>query len=98
MRKGIACRPQGSAAIPTQRTARPATTAICAPLETSASPASAKPRAWTRRSEEHTSELQSLRHLVCCLLFEKKIGFSTELTRASPATPDADFGLYPGWL
>src|ERR1035438_2008615 len=24
------------------------------------------------RSEEHTSELQSLRHLVCCLLLEKK--------------------------
>src|SRR5947199_4454060 len=23
------------------------------------------------RSEEHTSELQSLRHLVCCLLLEK---------------------------
>src|SRR5437899_4586872 len=29
-----------------------------------------KPR--TRRSEEHTSELQSLRHLVCRLLLEKK--------------------------
>src|SRR5205814_3737891 len=27
--------------------------------------------AW-RRSEEHTSELQSLRHLVCRLLLEKK--------------------------
>src|SRR5258705_4362870 len=27
----------------------------------------------TRRSEEHTSELQSLRHLVCRLLLEKKI-------------------------
>src|SRR5262245_20068413 len=26
----------------------------------------------TVRSEEHTSELQSLRHLVCCLLLEKK--------------------------
>src|SRR5262245_63001920 len=26
----------------------------------------------TRRSEEHTSELQSLRHLVCRLLLEKK--------------------------
>src|ERR1035438_6867298 len=33
-------------------------------------------RGWTRcrscRSEEHTSELQSLRHLVCRLLLEKK--------------------------
>src|SRR5205814_8588236 len=28
--------------------------------------------AWTVRSEEHTSELQSLRHLVCRLLLEKK--------------------------
>src|ERR1039458_10722977 len=26
------------------------------------------------RSEEHTSELQSLRHLVCRLLLEKKVG------------------------
>src|SRR5262245_63972313 len=31
---------------------------------------SRRPRA--RRSEEHTSELQSLRHLVCRLLLEKK--------------------------
>src|SRR5437899_4226806 len=29
-------------------------------------------RACTSRSEEHTSELQSLRHLVCRLLLEKK--------------------------
>src|SRR5262245_64210923 len=29
-------------------------------------------RAATSRSEEHTSELQSLRHLVCRLLLEKK--------------------------
>src|SRR5947199_10188160 len=27
---------------------------------------------WADRSEEHTSELQSLRHLVCRLLLEKK--------------------------
>src|SRR5471030_3490343 len=27
---------------------------------------------WLIRSEEHTSELQSLRHLVCRLLLEKK--------------------------
>src|SRR5205814_5688249 len=31
------------------------------------------PSSWTcTRSEEHTSELQSLRHLVCRLLLEKK--------------------------
>src|SRR5471030_3484142 len=29
-------------------------------------------RPWGGRSEEHTSELQSLRHLVCRLLLEKK--------------------------
>src|SRR5258705_7228296 len=32
-----------------------------------------RPTDWSRsRSEEHTSELQSLRHLVCRLLLEKK--------------------------
>src|SRR5437899_8914466 len=34
-----------------------------------------------RRSEEHTSELQSLRHLVCRLLLEKK---KTLLGRSPP--------------
>src|SRR2546425_5772292 len=29
-------------------------------------------RAWPQRSEEHTSELQSLAYLVCRLLLEKK--------------------------
>src|ERR1039458_10545133 len=33
-----------------------------------------------RRSEEHTSELQSLRHLVCRLLLEKKTKYSTLYT------------------
>src|ERR1039458_10172348 len=31
-----------------------------------------QPTSVTTRSEEHTSELQSLRHLVCRLLLEKK--------------------------
>src|SRR5262245_63343968 len=36
-------------------------------------PSAAAARAFSmRRSEEHTSELQSLRHLVCRLLLEKK--------------------------
>src|SRR5258705_2708216 len=38
-------------------------------------PVSPTPHAWRaarKRSEEHTSELQSLRHLVCRLLLEKK--------------------------
>src|SRR5262245_65029689 len=34
--------------------------------------ATASPACWRARSEEHTSELQSLRHLVCRLLLEKK--------------------------
>src|SRR5258705_2160410 len=33
------------------------------------------------RSEEHTSELQSLRHLVCRLLLEKKKETSLEMMR-----------------
>src|SRR2546425_9035456 len=36
------------------------------------SPAGSSPSTRTRRSEEHTSELQSLAYLVCRLLLEKK--------------------------
>src|SRR6201999_4650393 len=39
--------------------------------ETAARPAPATRMRRIRRSEEHTSELQSLRHLVCRLLLEK---------------------------
>src|SRR5947199_5321579 len=43
-----------------------------------------------RRSEEHTSELQSLRHLVCRLLLEKKkyssLSTSCHSTSLSPRT------------
>src|SRR5437899_5154629 len=35
-------------------------------------PVSFQPMSGVARSEEHTSELQSLRHLVCRLLLEKK--------------------------
>src|SRR5947199_1653530 len=34
-----------------------------------------------RRSEEHTSELQSLRHLVCRLLLEKKKNINTPASK-----------------
>src|SRR5437899_4235832 len=37
-----------------------------------AAASAASPRSTAARSEEHTSELQSLRHLVCRLLLEKK--------------------------
>src|SRR5437899_7103935 len=45
-----------------------------------------------RRSEEHTSELQSLRHLVCRLLLEKKnnnrlISVNARLFRANLPSP-----------
>src|ERR1035438_10777028 len=49
-------------------------------LKSSGTPKTRQPKALTEptasaehRSEEHTSELQSLRHLVCRLLLEKKI-------------------------
>src|SRR5258705_6851019 len=40
------------------------------------------------RSEEHTSELQSLRHLVCRLLLEKKKNHSYTQLRQSLPTDD----------
>src|SRR5437899_7553486 len=42
------------------------------PLAVAASLNAASRAAASARSEEHTSELQSLRHLVCRLLLEKK--------------------------
>src|SRR5438045_7395606 len=39
-----------------------------------------------RRSEEHTSELQSLRHLVCRLLLEKKKNNQMTLNQARSTT------------
>src|SRR5262245_63355337 len=41
-------------------------------LDLCALPVLARAARTDRRSEEHTSELQSLRHLVCRLLLEKK--------------------------
>src|SRR5947199_6604464 len=43
-------------------------------------------RCLVRRSEEHTSELQSLRHLVCRLLLEKKKKQSDEALQSYAAT------------
>src|SRR5258708_16206678 len=40
-----------------------------------------------RRSEEHTSELQSPDHLVCRLLLEKKKKSKTMLTSTTPSWP-----------
>src|SRR5947199_3931931 len=49
------------------RSRRPARSAQSAPALRNGRPLPDRPR-----SEEHTSELQSLRHLVCRLLLEKK--------------------------
>src|SRR5690349_22178883 len=43
-----------------------------APPRPASGPGTARSRSPTRRSEEHTSELQSRRDLVCRLLLEKK--------------------------
>src|ERR1035438_10567883 len=51
-----------------------------------------RPCCWCRisdRSEEHTSELQSLRHLVCRLLLEKKQHI--ESPPSNPAAPSTLF-------
>src|SRR5882724_1850919 len=65
----------------------------------SASPASApnprsratpSPPTWTR-SEEHTSELQSLRHLVCRLLLEKKNKKANKARRTAVHKVRADY-------
>src|SRR5205814_9665914 len=45
-----------------------------------------RPRVLVTRSEEHTSELQSLRHLVCRLLLEKKKKKKTTSIVASQIT------------
>src|SRR5438045_8027252 len=46
---------------------------------TAVRPSASRPRQAVPRSEEHTSELQSLRHLVCRLLLEKKKKKGTRL-------------------
>src|SRR5258705_7871206 len=56
------------------------------------------PKPPSPRSEEHTSELQSLRHLVCRLLLEKKKESHAEaVTRLElPAKLNVDFGCEQG--
>src|ERR1035438_10736562 len=45
------------------------------------------PARFAHRSEEHTSELQSLRHLVCRLLLEKKkVTYASRMPQ--PTTPN----------
>src|SRR5258705_6879185 len=42
------------------------------------------------RSEEHTSELQSLRHLVCRLLLEKKKPYAGSISRVGSVCEECD--------
>src|SRR6266496_3119756 len=69
------CRAQYSASVVLPIPAEPSiadTTTIPAPTDSSSAPVSAASSACLPRSEEHTSELQSRRDLVCRLLLEKK--------------------------
>src|SRR3712207_8287785 len=50
-----------------------ATSAVWHPVEEQVNSATRKSPGLTKRSEEHTSELQSRQYLVCRLLLEKKI-------------------------
>src|SRR5258705_2899588 len=45
-----------------------------------------RPSVAARRSEEHTSELQSLRHLVCRLLLDKHKQYACDCIRLSLVT------------
>src|ERR1039458_10748974 len=49
---------------------------------------------WTGRSEEHTSELQSLRHLVCRLLLEKKYKTTTTIGPPNTSSPPYSSSRY----
>src|SRR2546425_7297038 len=51
--------------------------------------------AWTTRSEEHTSELQSLAYLVCRLLLEKKKNYKSDVTSPTLSVYTLP---HPDWL
>src|SRR5437899_5934685 len=65
-------RPPRSTLFPYTTLFRSGRAALAAPVEAAQSQALHHEVAVKGRSEEHTSELQSLRHLVCRLLLEKK--------------------------
>src|SRR5262245_63229438 len=55
------------------------------------------PNSWCSRSEEHTSELQSLRHLVCRLLLEKK-NVSDVISNRTPWSEDWNSAIYRSYV
>src|SRR5438874_4804946 len=63
-------------------------------LRAAASDAGAQRVGLSRRSEEHTSELQSRRDLVCRLLLEKKNGPESGRGRRHQSTPLAQRGRW----
>src|SRR5262245_66336606 len=68
-----ACRPRSSRARATRSgSGIPGSPSTPGPRATGSRVSRPRRTSSTARSEEHTSELQSLRHLVCRLLLEKK--------------------------
>src|SRR3712207_7204974 len=63
---------RGASHVPLARRGRQARRALGKPRRPRAALAARPPRRLERRSEEHTSELQSRQYLVCRLLLEKK--------------------------
>src|SRR2546425_2811601 len=76
----------------TSRPSRPGPSRPCRPTP-GTSPSASSPEACRRtrwsasRSEEHTSELQSLAYLVCRLLLEKKKKKTIHAHRSDPISP-----------
>src|SRR3712207_7809743 len=62
--------PRGRRALSSRRAAQPSS--VLRPARTRASETVTSASSASRRSEEHTSELQSRQYLVCRLLLEKK--------------------------
>src|SRR5438093_8162318 len=82
-------RPPRSTLFPTRRSSDLVGT-FQVPVVASLGSSGAGPRpAWASRSEEHTSELQSLTNLVCRLLLEKK-NRSRPLPERPAARSDSD--------
>src|SRR2546430_3195170 len=68
-----------AASSPTVTSRTSGSTCLVTPMQPSSTAALATARSSTRRSEEHTSELQSQSNLVCRLLLEKKKPNTTTL-------------------
>src|SRR6478609_4027325 len=85
---------------PPRSTLFPYTTLFRSPCSSPTSrpitPSSTRPSHTARRSEEHTSELQSLAYLVCRLLLEKKKNFDEIVVTI--LTQDPTVQTLPIWI